>query len=214
MAALAALCWFQVVHAVLSRGDACWERGRKKEEEEKNEGREKFWAALAPTLAPHWGPQPVCFVPGYLALPSEGGEGVLGLWGPYRGHLGSLVPPLPHSCSGHSPPFKVQRCCAVRGLDVCLVPYMHSYHYPRLLTIAAPRLCYICSSLPRGRDTTLRLISPLLHSTPCLYAPRSYSSSSSPPHTPCTDSVWISHLKTWEIFYLSKWRWHLRPLPW
>lgn len=94
----------------------------------------------------------------------------------------------PDSCSRHSPPFKVRRCCAVRGLDVCLVPYMHSYHYPRLLTIAAPRLCYICSSLPRGRDTTLRLISPLLHSAPCLSAPRSYSSSSSF-FPPCTDSV-------------------------
>lgn len=85
----------------------------------------------------------------------------------------------PDSCSRHSAPFKVRLCCAVRGLDVCLVPDMHSYHYPRLLTIAAPRLCYICGSLPRGRDTTLRLISPLLHSAPCLSAPRSYSSSSS-----------------------------------
>lgn len=42
--------------------------------------------------------------------------------------------------------FKVGRCDA-RGLDVCLVPSMQSYHYPCLLTMAG-RLCYICSSRP------------------------------------------------------------------
>ena len=33
--------------------------------------------------------------------------------------------------------FKVLHC-NVHGLDVCLVPYMQSYHYPCLLTIAGP----------------------------------------------------------------------------
>lgn len=69
----------------------------KKRRAKKRKKREKFWAALAPTLALHWGPRPICFVPGYLPLPSEGGGRVLGLWGPYQGHLGSLIPPPPHT---------------------------------------------------------------------------------------------------------------------
>lgn len=51
-------------------------------------------------------------------------------WGPCWRHLRSLSPFLATA-------FKVLHW-DVRGLDVCLVPYMQSYHYPCLLTIAGP----------------------------------------------------------------------------
>lgn len=74
---------------------------------------------------------PICFVPSYLSLPSEGDS------------PGPSMLPWPPSLAAA---FKVGRCDA-HGLDVCLVPSMQSYHYPCLLTIAG-RLCYICSSRP------------------------------------------------------------------
>lgn len=50
------------------------------------------------------------------------------------GHIGAILAPMaPFLATA----FKVLHC-DVHGLDVCLVPYMQSYHYPCLLTIAGP----------------------------------------------------------------------------
>lgn len=50
------------------------------------------------------------------------------------GHIGAIFAPMaPFLATA----FKVLHC-NVHGLDVCLVPYMQSYHYPCLLTIAGP----------------------------------------------------------------------------
>lgn len=50
------------------------------------------------------------------------------------GHIGAIFAPMaPFLATA----FKVLHC-DVHGLDVCLVPYMQSYHYPCLLTIAGP----------------------------------------------------------------------------
>lgn len=50
------------------------------------------------------------------------------------GHIEAIFAPMaPFLATA----FKVLHCI-VHGLDVCLVPYMQSYHYPCLLTIAGP----------------------------------------------------------------------------
>lgn len=50
------------------------------------------------------------------------------------GHIGAIFAPMAPVLTTA---FKVLYC-DVHGLDVCLVPYMQSYHYPCLLTIAGP----------------------------------------------------------------------------
>lgn len=57
------------------------------------------------------------------------------IWGGATGgHIGAIFAPMAPFLA---PAFKVLHC-DVHGLDVCLVPYMQSYHYPCLLTIAGP----------------------------------------------------------------------------
>ena len=103
------------------------EKKRKKKQSFQHKNPSKWRKRHAPR---HWlqhCTRPICFVPSYLPLPSEGEP------------LGAILGP---SFRSHGPlflatAFKVLHC-DVHGLDVCLVPYMQSYHYPCLLTIAGP----------------------------------------------------------------------------
>lgn len=114
--------------------DACQGTGRIKQTKKKQKKKvfntktplkKKKKERRALTLAPHC-TRPICFVPSYLPLPSEG-EPLGAILGP------SFAPMAPFLATA----FKVLHC-DVHGLDVCLVPYMQSYHYPCLLTIAGP----------------------------------------------------------------------------
>lgn len=105
------------------------------------------------------------------------------------GHIGAIFAPMAPSLATA---FKVLHCDA-HGLDVCLVPYMQSYHYPCLLTIAGPSLFHL-QLFASGYDMTVRLISPLLHIAPCV------SLCFCSDCVPCLNH---SDLKTWKIFYLS-----------
>lgn len=93
------------------------------------------------------------------------------------GHTGTSFTPLaPFLATA----FKVLHC-DVHGLDVCLVPYMQSYHYPCLLTIAAPSLLHL-QLFALGYDMTTVDLSSFTYRSPCL----SFSPFLSPPDlVPC-----------------------------
>lgn len=81
------------------------------------------------------------------------------------GHIGAIF--RSHGPLFLATAFKVLHC-DVHGLDVCLVPYMQSYHYPCLLTIAGP--VFVTSAALRlglWHDCTVDLFS-FTYRSPCL----------------------------------------------
>lgn len=107
------------------------------------------------------------------------------------GHSTAIFAPMAPFLSAA---FKVLHC-DVHRLDVCLVPYMQSYHYPCLLTIAGP--AFVTSAALRlglWHDCTVDLFS-FTYRTPCLSV------------SLCADFVSTfepnSNLTSWKLFHLS-----------
>lgn len=136
------------------------------------------------TLVPYC-THPICFVPSYLPLPSAGEP------------LGALLAPSSLPLPPFSPTaFKVLHW-DVHGLDVCLVPYMQSYHYPCLLTIAGP--VFVTSAalcLGLWHDYSWSLLFYISLPVSLFFSVFLYS-------TLCTVFESNSDLTTWKIFYLS-----------
>lgn len=114
------------------------------------------------------------------------------------GHIGATFAPMaPFLATA----FKVLHC-DVHGLDVCLVPYMQSYHYPCLLTIAGP--VFVTSAalcLGLWHDCTVDLFS-FTYRSLCLPFPRLF----------CTQTVyrvWIQLIWWLGTSFTSQPVWHL-----
>lgn len=136
------------------------------------------------TLAPHWA-RPICFVPSYLPLPSEG-EPLGAILGP------SSLPWPPFS------PQPLKSCTAMcTALMFALYPtckaiIIHASWQSQALSLLHLQLFAL------GYDMTVRLISPLLHIAPCVSLPLCFSALRL-----CTVFESHSDLTTWKVFYLS-----------
>lgn len=172
------------VGAMHARGQGRSNEQRPEEENFQHKTPQNKTERRALTLAPHC-THPICFVPSYLPLPSAGKP------------LGAMLAPSSLPWPPFSPqPFKVLHWDAL-GLDVCLVPYMQSYHYPCLLTIAGPVFvtsAALCLGLWHDYGWSLLFYISL---------PVSFFLSAFLYSTLCTIFESSSDLTTWKIFYLS-----------
>ncbi len=141
-------------------------------------------ARRALTLAPHC-TRPICFVPSYLPLPSEG-EPLGAILGPSSLPWPLFSPQPLKSCTA--------MCMALMFAlyPTCKAIIIHASWQSQALSLLHLQLFAL------GYDMTVRLISSLLHIAPCVSLSFCFSALRL-----CTMFESNSDLTTWNIFYLS-----------